>query len=341
MEELGAPLFYRSVFCALCLWSAACGPIENYTEVKGQTMGTYYSVVYRREGGCKIEKSSLDDVLKKINLTMSTYLPDSEISILNHQKEPGVFRISQELKDVLQPAFLVWRQTGGAFDVTVGPLVNLWGFGPEEKDSLPTLSDQLRAKKSIGMRNLTLAEDSIEIRRPGMLLDLSAIAKGYAVDRIAVFMRGRGCIDYLIDIGGEAKLSGLNPSGGLWRVGVEKAQIGESGIQEVLLLTDVGIATSGNYRNFRVTSQGRVNHVMDPRLGRPSKSRVASATVLHSSTMMADAYATAMMVLGLEGGMAVAERLGLAVFMIVEEPSGGFVERYNAAMEDYLAASHD
>ena len=330
------------VFIALALAIlTGCGGSEEYLGFRGETMGTNYTISYRDDPGCEIQQGDIDSLLIAINNTMSTYQSDSELSLLNQKKTPGEYPISRELSFVLRAAERVWYQTNGAFDVTIGPLINLWGFGPSKVASEPTTSEQDNIKSRIGMVNLMLGTDSLVKKQHDMYVDLSAIAKGYAVDRLSDFLEGRGCNDHLVDIGGEARLRGHNSFGEPWRIGIEKPHGGRDRVQRVLKLSDVGIATSGNYRNFRDGQSGRVSHVMDPRSGMPSKSRVASATVLHNSTMMADAYATSLMVLGHERGMLLAQEEKIAVYMILEEPSGRFEERYNDQMRKYMRPVRD
>jgi len=325
----------------LLLLLTGCGSKEEYLAFRGETMGTQYTITFKEHPDCAVKKNEIDALLRTINDKMSTYQPGSELSLINRQQSPGEFPISSELSFLLHAAKSVSDQTNGAFDITIGPLVNLWGFGPSEVLSGPSILEQNQVKSQIGMANLVVNSYSLVKKQAGMYVDLSAIAKGYAVDRLSVFMEGRGCYDHLVDIGGEAKLRGNNPFSEPWRIGIEKPHGGADRIQQVLHLSDIGIATSGNYRNFRESDLGRVSHVMDPRNGMPSKSRVASATVLHDSTMMADAYATSLMVLGYEEGMRLAQKQELAVYMILEESGGRFEERYNEQMKRYIGSDGD
>ena len=178
-------------------------------------------------------------------------------------------------------------------------------------------------------------------KQPNLFIDLSAIAKGYAVDRVAEKLSSLGCKDYLVDIGGESFAKGQNQAGTPWKIGIEVPSPERRGIQRVLALSDLAIATSGDYRNFRETAVGRVSHVMDPRNKLPVTSNIVSATVLHRSAMMADAYATSMMVLGYEDGMKLAEAQSFPVYLLLEESGGRLEERYNDQMIEYLELDHD
>ena len=170
--------------------------------------------------------------------------------------------------------------------------------------------------------------------RPGVYIDLSALAKGYGVDRLAEVYLAAGCGDFMVDIGGEIRVSGLSPRGGPWRIGIEVPDPSAIGVsQTVLALSDISVATSGDYRNFRMVDGVRVDHVIDPRSGAPADNRVVSATVLHPSAMWADAYATALMVMELEEGMAFAEREGIAVYLMSHAEDGvGAVGQTNAQL---------
>ena len=191
------------------------------------------------------------------------------------------------------------------------------------------------------MENLELASNSIVKKQPNLFIDLSAIAKGYAVDRVAEKLSSLGCKDYLVDIGGESFAKGQNQAGTHWKIGIEVPSPERRGIQRVLALSDLAIATSGDYRNFRETAVGRVSHVMDPRNKLPATSNIVSATVLHRSAMMADAYATSMMVLGYEDGMKLAEAQSIPVYLLLEESGGRLEERYNDQMMEYLELDND
>ena len=208
-------------------------------------------------------------------------------------------------------------------------------------EETPTEFEQEAVAERIGMENLELASNSIVKKQPNLFIDLSAIAKGYAVDRVAEKLSSLGCKDYLVDIGGESFAKGQNRAGTPWKIGIEVPSPERRGIQRVLALSDLAIATSGDYRNFRETAVGRVSHVMDPRTKLPATSNIVSATVLHRSAMMADAYATSMMVLGYEDGMKLAEAQSIPVYLLLEESGGRLEERYNDQMMEYLELDND
>jgi thiamine biosynthesis lipoprotein len=235
------------------------------------------------------------------------------------------------------------RESAGAFDVTVGPLVNLWGFGPQAgaapaHPAVPGDEALARARQRVGFDKLEVRLDPPALRKEAELyVDLSAIAKGHGVDRVAGRLVSAGCSDLLVDVGGEVRAIGRNPGGRVWRVGVETpdpAQLG--GVERVLVLDHVAAATSGDYRNYVEVDGQRYSHTIDPRTGRPVSHGLASVTVLHASAMWADGYATALDVLGPEAGFELAERLGLPALFLVRE-DGSFRTRYTPALESALA----
>ena len=338
-------MFKDSLLSVLAIMSlcglASCGGGAKYSKFQGSTMGTYYSITYREGDSCSPHKEVVDNLLVHINSVMSTYEPDSELSLINQNLQAGEYAISQELNLVLGASLMVWQETGGAFDVTIGPLVNLWGFGPTKAEETPTEFEQDAVAERIGMENLELASNSIVKKQANLFIDLSAIAKGYAVDMVAEKLSSLGCKDYLVDIGGESFAKGRNQAGTHWKIGIEVPSPVRGRIQTALAISDLAIATSGDYRNFRDTTVGRVSHVMDPRSKLPVTSNVVSATVLHSSAMMADAYATSMMVLGYEDGMKLAEAQSFPVYLLLEESGGRLEERYNDQMLQYLELDND
>ena len=232
----------------------------------------------------------------------------------------------------------------------MGPLVNLWGFGPEaspgqsDDQTRPSDSAQQRAAARVGMAKLELEGSALRKSIGDLYIDLSALAKGYGVDRLADLLIEQGCEDFMVDIGGEIRTAGRSSKDKTWRIGIEvpdPAQIGT--LQTVLSLTDMSIATSGDYRNYRVIEGRRVDHVLDPRIGQPADNAVVSATVLHASAMWADAYATTLMVLGRDAGIAFAEAEGLAAYIMtrhIDELGEERLEaRHTENMAGYLPAN--
>jgi thiamine biosynthesis lipoprotein len=235
--------------------------------------------------------------------------------------------VSSDLNVVLDRSLRISRETGGAFDVTVGPLVDLWGFGPGGERRRPATAaiDAALARVGSGALETRAAPPAIRRRAPGLRIDLSAVAKGYAVDRVAALVDGVGADGFLVDVGGELRAGGTNPDGGPWRVAVERPRAAELAPPCVLELEDAAVATSGDAHAFFEEDGTRYSHVVDPRTGRPVANDVAAVTVVAGSAMEADALATALMVLGPDEGARLAEREGLAARFLVRA-GGGFAE---------------
>ncbi len=304
-------------------------------------MGTIYSVKVVAPAGRTIEpdtlQSQIDALLTEINQVMSTYIADSELSRLN-RAAPGAWHpVSRELMLVLAAAQEMSEKSNGAFDVTVGPLVNLWGFGPEKRpDALPDSQAILTRKSMVGFSNLLLKRDSLQVmkRTAGMYCDLSAIAKGYGVDCVAEYLESKDIWDYMVEIGGEVRVRGNNAAAIPWRIGISSPRADQV-VQKVISPGSAGVATSGDYRNYYEKEGVRYSHTIDPHTGRPITHNLASVSVVHASCMMADAYATALDVLGPEKGLELAEQESLAVFMLVKSDSG-FSEISTAAFAAYV-----
>lgn len=319
VSKLKAPMALLVMVMSLM----AGGVQADSLRLLGETMGTTWRVSVNA-GAVRPDrlKSRIDALLERINDSMSTYRPQSELSRLNANPSLDWLPISAELYTVLRAAREVSEATDGAFDITVGPLVNLWGFGPQARIDAPPAADALQATLArVGYRQLQLADGPPRLRkaRPDLYLDLSAIAKGYAVDAVAALLAGEGVEDYLVDIGGEIRAHGHNAQGAAWQVGVALPLANVDRVARVVALTDTGLATSGDYRNFFEYQGRRYSHEIDPASGWPISNDVASVSVLHASCMLADAYATALMVTGAERGLAIAAKQGLKVLFLVRE----------------------
>jgi len=264
----------------------------------GETMGTYYNIIYLHPEGSNY-KSAIDSLLVEWNKSLSTYISDSEISQFN-RNESFIFN-SPYFYPVLLKSKQVYEDTNGAFDPTVMPLVNAWGFGPEENE-MPDSSRIKELKKLVGFNKILFDLKEVKKSIPGISLDFSAIAKGYGVDVVGELLERKGIENYLVDIGGEIKVKGLNDRGTPWTTGIEDPSVDvfDRKIKAVIEVTDKGIATSGNYRNFYVKDGKKYAHTISPYTGYPVEHSMLSATVIASDCMTADAYATAFMVLGIE-----------------------------------------
>ncbi len=309
------------------------GSVEKYPfSYSGPTMGTSFSIkVSELPDGIRVKhiESLIQRRLTKINQLMSTYMKDSELSKLNALQSVESRFISPDLYTVITAAQEISDLSGGAFDVTVGPLVNLWGFGSDKmRTQAPDAEEVRKTLKNIGYDKIVLTTRLFTLSKtlPKLSIDLSAIAKGYAVDEVANILENQGIRNYMVEIGGELNLKGKNLQGENWRIAIEKPNADKRELQKVLSITDVAMATSGDYRNFFEQDGQRFSHTIDPRTGYPITHKLASVTVLSDTTMNADAWATALMVLGPEEGYEIAEKQKLAAFFIIKTDQG-FVER--------------
>lgn len=332
----GTLVTLRTVCClaALVLLLAGCRDGQDYRRYGGTTMGTYYQVT----AACPEDVGDLvREELRAVNLEMSTYLPESTLSRFNSAPPGEWFPVSRELAEVVAAAGVLNRESGGAFDVTVGPLVNLWGFGPAGTTGTPSDDAVAATMKRVGHQYLEVAHDPPRLRKTAELyVDLSAIAKGHGVDRVVDRLVDAECTAALVDVGGEVRGTGLSPSGRPWRVGVEVPDPETlGGVQRILRLDAGAVATSGDYRNFVESAGRRYSHTIDPRTGFPVEHSLASVSVMHPSAMWADGYATVLTVLGPEEGLAFAREHGLgALFLLRTDDS--FEERYTEALKAAL-----
>ena len=285
-----------------------------HARLTGQSMGTTYTIEAECPHG--IPAARVEQVLDRVNRLMSTYDPDSELSEFNRHPVGEAMAVSPETVEVVAAARRVAEQTAGAFDPTVAPLVALWGFGADAADHPPAEVERRAAVETVDYRRVEHRPAPPTLRKLApVTLDLSAIAKGYAVDRLAEVLDESGCHAYLVELGGEIRATGTAPGGGAWRIGVD-APTG-TGLVSTIVLASGGLATSGDYRQYREQHGVRLAHVVDPRTGHPIRHDLASVTVVHEQAMYADAYATALLVMGEDEGRRFAEDNGLAALFIV------------------------
>lgn len=321
----------------LLLTTACASPAEVPARhlFQGRTMGTTFAVtVVGPLSDSVVDRLRADTeaTLAQVDSAMSTYDADSELSRFNRWQRTDWFALSQPTFEVFREAQEVSRLTRGAFDVTVGPLVDAWGFGASgPAASLPTDTDVKALLADVGQSMLEMDDDARRIRktRPAVQSDLSALAKGYAVDRVAALLDrgGDGVEGYLVEVGGEVRTRGRSEDGRRWRVGIERPFDGPPSIQRVVELTDAALATSGDYRNFFEHEGRRYSHTIDPRTGYPVDHGLASVSVVAESCVRADALATALEVLGPNEGLALAQEQGWAVLLITREADGTLTER--------------
>lgn len=304
---------------------------DGLVALTGETMGTTYSVKYHGKLAEPVDLHKLiEQRLKQVNQQMSTYIPDSELSLFNTQQQTDWSAVSAELVTVLREAQRIGELSGGAFDVTVGPLVNLWSFGPEKRERTVPEEATINATRLFvgsGLLETRLNPPAIRKLDSRVYVDLSAIAKGFGVDEVGRLLESHSITDYLVEIGGEVRTRGLKPDDSEWVVGIEKPTENERGLQFAASFGDRAMATSGNYRNFFNADGERFGHTIDPRTGRPVQHRLASVSVVSDNCMTADAWATTLMVLGEKEALELANREQLAAMLIIATVDGFRVEQ--------------
>jgi FAD:protein FMN transferase len=309
--------FYILIFLSGCL--SANTTVQT---IHGHTMGTTYSIKYL--SGEKLTsknqvKIEIDKLLIQINKEMSTYIKNSELSLINDRKDTKWIKLSDRLFNVINKAQEINLLSDGAFDITIGPLVNLWGFGPVAQNEYPTNEKINNAKKDVGFDKIKINSSKKLLKKlnKNIYIDLSAIAKGFGVDEVASLLKNKfKFLNFMIEIGGEVKTLGTK-NGKQWQIAIESPVKSTRKIRRIVKLNKMSLATSGNYRNYINLDGKTVNHTINPYTGRPVVHRLASVTVFdQDSCMKADAYATTLMVLGPFKGMEFAKKHNIAAYFI-------------------------
>ena len=336
------PILKWLALIGLTIFIASCSKNQpRLVSLQGQTMGTYYQIKYvldvNQQSDSRLSEKALqieiDKRLELVNDLMSTYRPDSELSRFNKAKKSLV--VSDAMRDVISAALVISDQTNGAYDVTVGPLVNLWGFGPDKQpDKIPSQALINEKMAVVGSKYLSVSGNSIIKEIPELYVDLSSIAKGYGVDFIAEYLQKMGIENYLIDIGGELRVKGSKSTEKQWTLAIERPVAGQN-VQRLIHIGNNGIATSGDYRNYFESDGVRYSHTIDPNTGKPITHKLVSVTVVNKSCMLADGVATAITVLGPKAGLEFATKQHLPVFLLVKE-GDNFNEYYTPEFEPYL-----
>ena len=295
---------------------------SKYEAFDGFTQGTTYHIIYERKGLFSTSpvkmKGEVDSILAHFDLSLSAYEPNSIISRIN-RNDPQVVPDSDFLI-VFNKSLEVFEDSEGAFDITVGPLVNAWGFGPgRKKDMDSMIVDSLL--QYVGMNKVKLINNKIVKKIPEIKLDVNAIAQGYSVDVVSNFFKEKRINNFLVEIGGELRTNGTKKNGALWKVGVDKPYdnnyIPGQNLQIILKLKDCSLATSGNYRKFFEKDGVKYSHSINPKTGYPVKDSLLSATIIAKDCITADAYATTCMVMGLEKSKVfISERDDLEAYLI-------------------------
>jgi FAD:protein FMN transferase len=303
-------------------------------QLKGSTMGTYYIVKFWSElpiDAAKLQSihQDIEAELKAVNQSMSTYIPDSELSVINQKASGQWIDISPELYHVVSTALRLHQKCDADYDVTVGPLVNLWGFGPQQRpEKVPSTQEITLANKNVGSQyiELRLAKGVHQIQKTKeVYIDLSSLAKGYGVDQIGSILSKYEMKGYLADIGGEIKLEGAKPDSSEWQIAVVSPDsLLDNTIYQAFAVKNIAMATSGDYRNYFEENGVRYSHTIDPKTARPINHKLASVSVLDKSSMWSDALATCLLVKGDKAGFKWAEKHKIAAYFIAKE-NGSFV----------------
>ncbi len=325
----------------------------KFFKIAGETMGTTYHITYE-DSLSRNFKKEVDSILVEINQAVSTYIPDSEISKLNKAAENEEVKMGEHFKQVVISSDIIFQKTDGFFDPTVMPLVNYWGFGYTDKKAVLNTDsmaiDSLR--KFIGWEKIEtgtiehstnendtlvfILDDYISKLNTNTQLDFSANAKGYAVDVVANFFEEKNSKNYLVEIGGELRTRGENSKGKIWTTAINTPKINAqlTDYEAIIKVNNKAIATSGNYRNFHEVNGEWYGHEINPKTGFPEKSNLLSVTIMSDDCMSADAYATAMMVMGLEKSKALAEKLNnIDAFFIFANEAGELKTFYTKGFE--------
>lgn len=328
------------------LMLVACKPqteSRTLTQFDGRTMGTYYTVKITdpmTEGQQKALQSEINDVLKRCNQEISTYDPHSELSRFNQSRDLTAMPVSAGLADLVRMALTIGHDSGGKHDVTVGPLVNLWGFGPDKRPvKIPTDAQIADARARIGLQHLKVSyaagQAYLQKDLPDLYVDLSSMGEGMGAEAVADLLETKGLHDYLVEVAGSSRSRGLNDEGKPWRLAIQKPTDEENAVQAIIQPDGMAVSTSGTYRNYYELDGKRFSHIIDPSTGKPISHRLVSATVIMRSAREADGWATTMMVMGPDLAYQFAKAHGFAVYLI-SKTDKGFKAEYTQAFEPYL-----
>lgn len=329
---------YKKIYLVVSLWIlifAACTKQKQYFEESGSVFHTIYHIKYE---GSELLTEKIDAEFQKFNLSLNPFNPNSIISKVN-RNEP--VEADDWFIEVFNKAKEVSDHSEGVFDITCAPLVNLWGFGFSKMDSVtPQMIDSI--KQFVGYQKVRLDGRKVIKDDPRTLLNCSAIAKGYASDVIARLLEREGVENYMVEIGGEVTMKGVNQNGKCWRIGINKPEDDSTGIKNdvgevVELCKKGGVATSGNYRNYYIKDGKKYAHTIDPRTGYPSEQSILSATIVAGDCITADAYATAFMAMGLEKAREAAKNIpGIEYYVIYTDENGKHQIEYSTGMLQFL-----
>ncbi|MDR0699058.1 MAG: FAD:protein FMN transferase [Tannerella sp.] len=326
----------KTTLAGIVTFSSCVSCHDPYYEESGSVFHTSYHIKYQSPA---LLTDKIDAELQTFSLSLNPFHPSSIISKVNRNEDVDVDEL---FATVFNKAMEVSENSGGAFDVTIAPLINLWGFGFEKSDCVSQQKiDSI--KMFVGYKKIRLEGKKVIKDDPRMMLNFSAIAKGYASDIIAALLEREGVENYLVEIGGEIAAKGKNPNGNCWQAGISKPEEDSSGIKNevesiIRLCNKCGLATSGNYRNYYVKDGKKYAHTIDPHTGYPSEQTILSATIIAPDCMTADAYATAFMVMDVETATRMAEKIPEIEYHLIYSDSinGGYKFKSSERMKTML-----
>ncbi|WP_340114794.1 FAD:protein FMN transferase [Maribellus mangrovi] len=326
--------FLFSIIAVLIIFSS-CNPHKpKYMANNGSVYGTYYNIKYQSPDGKDLQ-NEIDDEFRRYTLIFSHYEKEATITKINHNIDVVP---ESEFTKCFSRAEEISMLTNGAFDITAGPLINAWGFGPEDRKKMtPEIVDSLQT--FTGYTKVKLQDGKIVKENPAMQLNMSAIAKGYTCDLIGEFLAKKGCENYMIDIGGEVVAKGKNDKGKVWTIGIREPNEDpfSTDLNAAVMLPDHALATSGNYLNFYEENGKKYAHTIDPKSGYPVQHSLLSATVLADDCMTADAFATSFMVLGKDKGIQIAEKIpDMEIYFIFADENGDNQVYMSEGFKKYL-----
>lgn len=324
-------------FCVLVLLIFInCGSDKPaiYRKIAGFTQGTTFHITYEDKAD-KDLSASVDSIFRVFDLTFSEYIPNSIVSRIN--RNDSTVLLDDMFIEVFNKSLEINKETHGALDLTVGPLVNAWGFGPEKKIKIDS-SKIDSIMQYVGMEKVRIQGRKLIKDLPGIKIDVNSIAQGYAVDVIYRYFETLGIENFMVEIGGEVRTKGKNPKGDFWRIGVDKPVEGNNMageiLQTIILLDNQSVTTSGNYRKYFEENGRKYSHIIDPHTGYPYKNSLLSVTVIAKDALTADGYDTPLMVLGLEGARAVLKQHPeLEAYMIYSDESGQFRTEFTKGIQ--------
>ncbi|HCI6503056.1 FAD:protein FMN transferase ApbE [Klebsiella quasipneumoniae] len=328
--------FFRAALLGACVLFSGCDsattpatPASTATVLDGKTMGTFWrvSVIGVDEAKAQALRAKVQAQLDADDRLLSTWKNDSALMRFNHAADTRPWPVSEAMADIVTLSLRIGAKTDGAMDITVGSLVNLWGFGPDKQPvATPDAQAIAAAKARTGLQHLQVINQSgrqfLQKDIPDLFVDLSTVGEGYAADHLARLMEQEGISRYLVSVGGALVSRGMNGEGKPWRVAIQKPTDRENAVQAIVDINGHGISTSGSYRNYYELDGKRISHVIDPQTGQPITHKLVSVTVIAPTALEADGWDTGLMVLGPEKAQQVVREQGLAVYMIVKEGEG-------------------